>query len=1095
MKPPNTVPRCLLFACVLLGAAGAADLAAEFAAPPATARIWTWWFWLGDRVDRASITADLEALKAQGVGGVTVYSLSGPGVPGQGPGYLTPPWVELFDHTLAEAERLGLGVSTMLCSGWNAGGPWITPEHACKRRVDAQLRLVGPRRFRGALPQPAADRRLYRDVAVQAFPVGDLPDGPTLSASTSHPRYPVTNAADGDPASFWVSNGERPDEGPNPQRPEWLRVDLGEPRVVRGVRFVPRPGYGPRQAEVQVSADGAAFTPVKALALGRDQAAECELPATPLRAVRLLITATWSPERENVQVCEVLLDGSDLRRGAPAALWAYKTLADSFGSSTGTPIHEVCAAPLRPLPPAAPGMTVDPARVVDLTARCGPDGVLDWEVPPGHWVVLRTGYTLTGAQTSWSGGGLEADPLDPAALDAQFARVVEPLLKVAGKRVGSVFRSVQIDSWEIGLPNWTPAFLAEFQRLRGYDARPWLAALAGWVVADAERTDRFLADYRKTVAECVAEHCFGRLSALAEARGLVQQSEAGGVCHPKVMALDALKNLGRCAIPMGEFWQDGAWVEANQNKNGKQTASAAHLYGRRIAAAEAFTSFRHWLEGPAALKPTADRAFAEGFNHFFIFSSATRSGETPPGTEFSAGTHFNRHVTWWPHARGFADYLARCSHLLQQGLFVADVLYYNGDACPNYVSPKHIDPALGAGYDYDVCNAEVLLERAAVKDGRLVLPDGMSYRLLVLPARREMPVEVVRKVRDLVLAGATVVGPRPATDPGLRDWPRCDEVVRQTAAQVWGEVDGQAVKERRVGAGRVIWGKSPRAVLAADGVPPDCAVTAPTGAFVDWLHRRSAEGEIYFLANRLARPEAFSATFRVSGRQPELWDPVTGSRRDLPEFTERDGCTTVPLALEPHGSAFVVFREPPRASAGRNVPRCATRLELAGPWRVTFDPRWFYPTDGLSGETAAGRFHFTALDDWARRAEPAVRHFSGTAVYQHTFTWPAGVSPEGASPSHLDLGSVKETALVRLNGQSLGLIWCAPWRVALGGALRVGENRLEIEVANLWPNRLLGDSLLPAEQRRTRTNIGLTVTRTPLSSGLLGPVRLVATGG
>jgi hypothetical protein len=620
----------------------------------------------------------------------------------------------------------------------------------------------------------------------------------------------------------------------------------------------------------------------------------------------------------------------------------------------------------------------------------------------------------------------------------------------------------------------------------------------------------------------VAENYFGRLSTLAAARGLLQQSEAGGVCTPKVMALDALKNLGRCAIPMGEFWQDGSWVESNQNKNGKQTAAAAHVYGKPIAAAEAFSSFLHWTDSPASLKPTADRAFCEGLNQFFIFSSTTHTGDGTPGTEFCAGTHFNRKITWWNQARSFTDYVARCSHLLQQGLFAADVLFYNGDGCPNFVSPKHIDPALGPGYDYDVCNTEVILTRLAVKDGTLVLPDGMNYRLLVLPESKTLPLAVLRKLRELVTAGMTLIGPPPAQAPGLTDYPRCDNDVRELAAELWGaenienrtlniehptskEEDGSrkdgaptAAIDRRVGKGRVIWGLSPRQILLRDGVTPDIEVTGPEDAFVDWIHRRMGGTDIYFLANRKERTEKVACSFRVAGKLPELWDPVTGMTRAAAGYAMADGRTSVPLEFSPNGSIFVVFREPAKlaAATGTNYPDFKPLQELTGPWSVAFDPRWGGPPAVV----------FEQLVSWTRRPEDGIRYYSGTATYRKVFdlapeaagrmSEAAGRMSENkeddsAAPRlRLDLGTVRELAEVRLNGQTLGIVWTAPWQLDITDAVKPMHNELEIRVTNLWPNRLIGDAALPAEKRLTSTNITFKKDRALSDSGLLGPVRI-----
>jgi hypothetical protein len=441
------------------------------------------------------------------------------------------------------------------------------------------------------------------------------------------------------------------------------------------------------------------------------------------------------------------------------------------------------------------------------------------------------------------------------------------------------------------------------------------------------------------------------------------------------------------------------------------------------------------------------------------------------------------------------DYINRCQALLQSGLFVADVLYYNGDWAPNLVGPKHVDPSLGQGYDYDVCNAEVLLTRLSVKKGRIVLPDGMSYRLLVLPGKKQMPVEVAQKIKQLVAAGATVVGPRPESDPGLKNYPACDAKVKKIGDEVWSDCDGQRVTQRTYGKGRVFWGKSLREILLADGIQPDFSVnSADQTVFIDFIHRTADGAEIYFLANRNHRAETVEATFRVAGKQPELWNPVTGERRDLTVFSQLNGVTRVPLEFEPDGSMFIVFRKSglvKESSSAKNFATLKPLQEISGLWTVQFDPQWFYPTDGLSGEAAKGSIMFEQLEDWSKRPEPAVRHFSGTAVYEKTFT----LSGPPHSTLWLDLGEVRELAEVTVNGQSCGVVWCAPWRVNVTGAVKPGANQLQIKVVNCWPNRLVGDAKLPPEQRLSRTNVRKITQKTPLmKSGLLGPVRLLSAG-
>lgn len=953
----------VMMGLLLSGAVLAGDLQKEFASPPDSARMWTWWFWLGDKVDKESITADLEALKAQGMGGVTVYSLSGPGVPGKGPNYMSAEWRELWKHTLKEAERLGLGVSTLLGSGWNAGGPWIQPEQACKKHVSSELIVTGPQHFKAKLPLPKSDKQFYRDVAIQSFPV-------SVNQSTN--------------------------------------------------------------------------------------------------------------------------------QSGMSGVLALKALSNTVNGMSST--REINEAVLQPMPAEAPGTAIFTASIIDLTARCTAEGDLEWEVPAGTWKILRTGFTLTGAKTSCSsptGVGFESDPLDGSAMEFQFANTAALLAEDAGSLAGKVFRSVQIDSWEINHPNWTAGLIDGFKKFRGYDPRPYLPTLSGQIVGDAETSDRFLYDYRKTVGDLVAENYFGRLSTLARAKGIQQQSEAGGVCHPKSMALDCLKNLGRCDIPMGEFWQDGTWMEANQNKNGKQTASAAHLYGKKVAAAEAFTSFIHWVDSPASLKPTADRAFCEGFNHLFIFSSATRSEDGFPGTEFFAGTHFNRKITWWNQSRGFNDYIARCSHLLQQGLFVGDVLFYNGDQCPNFVGPKQIDPSVGPGYDYDVCNSEIILTRLGVKNGKIVLPDGMSYRVLVMPAYTTLPVEILSKLKELVSAGMILIGPKPQKAPGLKDYPKCDEQVKKLADELWGDCDGKTVTEHTFGKGRVVWGKSVREVLTQAGVQPDFTYTAAQpGTFLDWIHRTTDEAEIYFIANRLNREEKATCTFRVKGRQPELWDPVTGAQRNVNFLSQTNGNTQVALEFPANGSCFVIFRKKSvaRPSSDRTpVSVIKPVMELTGPWTVKFDPKLGGPTKSEIGGQRS-EIVFEKLEDWSLRPEEDIRYFSGTATYRKSFDWSRpGQSSDLRSPIFLSLGVVHNLAQVRLNGHDLGVVWCAPWQVDISKAIRAGSNDLEIDVVNLWPNRLIGDGKLPPEKRMTQTNIGTFYKgqHKLLPSGLLGPVQLI----
>ncbi|PTY05288.1 glycosyl transferase family 2 [Opitutaceae bacterium EW11] len=744
-------------------------------------------------------------------------------------------------------------------------------------------------------------------------------------------------------------------------------------------------------------------------------------------------------------------------------------------------------------PPAVPWSAQDgdhPVRaseVLDLTSKLRPDGRLEWDAPPGRWVILRTGHRMTGARTAYAlpgADGLEVDWLSEAGVEAQFEHLGRVLLDAAGPFAGRTLRYFHEDSFEDGFPNWTATLLEKFKRYRGYDPTPYLPVFAGRIVGSAETSDRFLYDYRRTVADCMADAHYGRLAELCHDAGLQVQNEAAGPSWSGTMCMDALENLGRSDQPMGEFWQDNyRFVQDGQNQVCKSVASAAHLYGRKTATAEAFTTFSHWSDAPSDLKPIADRAFCEGINRLvFHTSTASRPEDGKPGYEYGAGTHFNPNVTWWPMAGAWVSYLARCQHLLQSGLFVADVLYYNGDGAPNLVEPKHVPADLGPGFDYDVCNSEVLLTRLSVRDGRLVLPDGMSYRALVLPATDRMPLEVARKLRSLVHDGATVIGPRPRRIPGLSGIPSSDTEVAAIGAEVWARCDGRAQTRTTFGAGRVFCGRRVGDVLADDGVPPDFSFPPAEGS-LDFLHRRTPDADLYFVVNRRDTDAVVTCTFRVTGRTPELWDPVTGERREAHGFSADARGTAVRMTFAPHQSWFVVFRKPLLSgSPAAHAPQTEWRpvRVMPGPWTVRFDPRWGGP----------GEVVWPGLIDWRLSPDEGVRYYSGTATYRILFDRPRELTP--GAPVVLDLGVVKNLASVRLNGVALGVLWTAPWRIDVTPALKPSANVLEIEVVNLWPNRLIGDKYLPANQRFTRTNIPLKDDAAVLPSGLLGPVTLLS---
>ncbi|HYD83863.1 MAG TPA: glycosyl hydrolase, partial [Opitutus sp.] len=500
-----------------------------------------------------------------------------------------------------------------------------------------------------------------------------------------------------------------------------------------------------------------------------------------------------------------------------------------------------------PTPDVSADATVPAGEVIDLTARLQRDGTLEWDAPPGNWTVLRLGYSLTGAKNrpaTPAGSGYEADKLSRAHMEAYYHGYFDPIEKALGPHFGKSLRYVMMDSWEAGTNNWTDNLAAEFRQRRGYDPMPWLPALTGRIVGSADMSDRFLWDFRRTLADLWADAHYGTMADKLRERGIGIYAEAAGVSLE--MPEDTLLNKSKVEIPMGEFWVNDLHPRLMYLQDVRGAASAAHAYGKPLVAAEAFTGGGY--ESPAALKNAADYWFAQGVNRLVFHTSAHQPLDTKPGNTM-VGTHLNRNITWAEQAKPLFTYFARASHLLQQGLFVADLAYLLDEGAPSTppIWGAGTRPSPPDGYDYDFINADVLLNRLSVADeGQLLLPDGMSYRVLVLPETQRMRPELLRKLRELVAGGATIVGPKPTHSPSLANHPEADEEVRALAADLWGDLDGASRTVRHYGKGRVVWGLPSSDVLTALQIPKDFDYVRGLDADMAWLHRRTPTADIYY---------------------------------------------------------------------------------------------------------------------------------------------------------------------------------------------------------------------------------------------------------
>jgi hypothetical protein len=1118
----HNLSRWLVFWMVVaLLRCGADELEQQFASPPDAARPWVYWYFMDGNLTREGLTADLEAMKAAGIGGAIFLEVN-IGIPRGPVEFMSPPWRALFAHAVHEAERLGIQIALGTGPGWcGTGGPWVKPEQSMQHLVASATNVAGPARFDAVLPRPA-------------------PRTPYFGERTLSPEL----------------------------RKQWAEFYRDEYVV--------------------------AFP-------------------TPADTARL----TDADEK---------------------ALY----FREPYSSKKG--VKPFLPAPAEfPALPAAQCIATN--GLLDLTARRAADGRLTWDVPAGHWTLLRFARTTTGQTTRPApqpGLGLESDKFSCAALDAHYANFVGELLKEIGPRKtpGAGLTMIHFDSWEMSSQNWSENFRTEFRQRRGYDPLPFLPAMLGRVVQSPELSERFLWDLRQVAQELVITNHAVRLKELGRQSSLPLSIEPYDLNPASDLELGGVAD-----VPMCEFWSKGYGFPTEFSC--LEAASIAHTLGRSVVGAEAFTSMpgEDWRQYPGAMKDQTDWALCCGINRFTIhrYQHQPWNDRFPGMTMGSHGVYWERTQTWWDMASAYHTYLTRCQALLRRGTPVADILYLAGEGAPHVFRPpaSALLPGLPdrRGYNFDGCAPSTLLTSATVKDGRIVLP-GASYRVLVLPRFATMTPELLGKIKELVTAGATLVGAPPQKSPSLQNFPRCDAGVQQLAAEIWSDANRERVirdtlpppvalaAPSALPAARWIWFNEPQPApvgqrsfrreivlpaaqidsatvqmtadnsfaLYINGSPaatghsfhdvvemdvaallkpgtntltvtvenggdapnpagllgvlavnfnggtslvvptdaswssshdacgpwsaarelgpmnmspwkvsppspaakpvdlyPDYAITAmllarlgvapdfeSTGD-VRYIHRREGATEIYFVGNRTAQPLAAECRFRVTGKQPELWDPLTGARCALTSFCEHDGRTSMPLEFAPSQSFFVIFRQPavPGTVTAKNFPALQPVQELTGPWQVQFAPK--------VGKAFIRTFQ--SLENWTQRAEPDIKFFSGSATYCQIF------SAQNPATRFLELGIVHVMARVKLNGRDLGVVWCAPWRVEIPpGLLRVSGNEVEITVANLWINRLIGDAALPQEQRQTWTTRNPFKKDSPLQpSGLLGPVRLLAT--
>lgn len=1014
-----------------------ASIEQGFRSIPDSVQTGVYWYWISDNISKEGVERDLEAMKVAGINRAFIGNIGIDGIPYGDHKLLSSEWWEVLHAALKKATELNIEIGIFNSPGWSqSGGPWVKSSQAMRYLASSDTIVAGPGRMQLTLPSVGKDEQ---DVCVIAYPALDKPvaekswainkkSGQSSSSvlvfdkeATVRTLIYQVNTPFKTTAKLWVKK-----EG----KEELLRqfvIDRSNPAL--NVGFVP---YAP----VVIS-----------------------LPETSASQFRLEMS------EEGEAAGNVTLTSSPMMERYPE-----KSLAKMF--QTPLPMWDDYLWEKQPAVSDA-SLMVSPDAIKNVT-EFSKNGVLDWEVPEGKWVIRRMAMLPTGVTNSPAAPeatGPEIDKMSKKHVAFHFDAFIGDILKRIPEADRKTFKVVVQDSYETGGQNWTDDMISVFKERYGYDPVPYLPVLEGTVVGNPDISDRFLWDLRRLIADRVSYDYVGGLRDVCHQHGLTTWLENYG--HWGFPG-EFLQYGGQSDEIAGEFWSEGSLGDIEN----RAASSCGHIYGKRRVWAESFTS-----GGPAfgrypyQMKQRGDRFFTEGINssllHVYIHQPFE---DREPGLDAWFGNEFNRKNTWFSQMDVFTGYLKRCNFMLQRGDYVADVAYFIGEDAPKMTGI--CTPELPAGYSFDYINGEVLLQRASVEDGRIVLPSGMKYRLLVLPQLETMRPEILQKIKELLQAGACVIGPAPKYSPSLSDYPAADRKVQALASELWGD---QTESVRTIGKGRLFMpATSLQPVLEALNVKPDMRVNS--GTPVLFIHRATDEGDIYFISNQSENPVDINPSFRVAGKLPELWNPLTAEIRLLPEFTCADGVTTVPVRLEGFESSFIIFRKKgtPAKTTARNYPVKEVLATVSSPWQVDFEKGKRGPEEAVT---------FPTLQDWTESTDPSIRYFSGKAIYTNRIT--LDELPQKAL--YLDLGKVMVMAKVKINGQYVGGVWTTPYRLPVGDFLRKGENLIEVEVVNNWRNRLIGDASLPEKERGTWTNVNPWNADSPLqSSGLIGPVEIQA---
>jgi len=1085
--------KSVLVLLVLSSLGGYAQDKIQFQTPPNSAKPRVWWHWMNGNITKEGIQKDLEWMSRVGIGGFQNFdaNLFTPVVVPKKLVFMTPDWKDAFRFTTQFADQKGLEMAIAGSPGWSVtGGPWVEPKDAMKKYVWTETRIEGGKPFSGKLSRPAdvigkfqnvligsggltggfvgEKPNFYQDALVIAYrlPKNDRPFADlNPKVTSSGGNFSLKDLSDGDLAKAEFIPPKEVGQD------MWIQYEFDSPQTFKAFAIagaiegaLSEFRGNPENRSLKVSDDGVNFreiakvsgstVPFNTVAFAPTTAkywriAIKTLPPAGNPFGGLMGNANAPAKSDGVHVAEFVLYNTaridQVEDKAGFSPWRENGKMGTGASADAIPTEDV----------------------VDLTSKMSADGTLNWTAPAGTWTVLRLGYSLTGRQNhpaSPEATGLEVDKLDKEAVRKYINTYLDMYKDATGGMMGAKgLQYMVLDSYEAGHMNWTKAFPEEFQKRRGYNILPWMPVLTGRIVKSEDASEKFLWDFRKTIGELIAENHYDVIGEELNKRGMKRYTESheGG----RIYLADGMDVKRNSEIPMSAMWTPGSLAggadeEVRSEADIRESASVANIYGKPIVAAESMTSVgKAFQEYPEKLKRTADLEMASGLNRFVIHTSVHQPlDDKKPGFSLGPfGQYFTRQETWAEvGGKAWMSYLGRSCYLLQQGRNIADVLYYYGENNNiTWISREKL-PAVPSGYEYDFVNSSALINAIRVKNGKLVAQSGNTYSLLVLDeTAKYMTLPVLKKIRDLVKAGAKVAGTKPEQSPSLGD----------------NVAEFQAIVNEIWGSPNALKGSMAEA-LKAQNVSEDVIVHKAQSKIL-YRHRQAADQDIYWLNNRSDNATAAEVSFRVTGKVPELWNPQTGKTEKV-SYQIKDGRTIVPLNFESWDAFFIIFKD--KTTANRYTKPATTETTLtpiASSWKVSFNDK---------------NVVFDKLTSWTENADVDVKYFSGTASYENTFKV---ASVDKAAKYVIDLNDVKNIAEVVVNGKNVGVAWKTPFKLDITEAVKAGENAIRVNVTNTWVNRLVGDAQPDVKQKTTFTTMPFYRKDSPLvPSGIMGEVKV-----